>query len=132
MHRVVRVMALWLAAFWLPLTMHCQLTGSLAGGTHCDEVAGCCQGPGDCREGPCHLSICKTIETGKLRLNELSVSVPAASLIWTDRHGAVALRRLGPLEATLSEATGAPPGLDRIWQFVFRAAASPRAPSARC
>jgi len=132
MHRAVQIMALWLAAVWLPLTMHCQLADCLADRGPCDKGSDCCQAPSGCGGDDCHLSLCKTIENGKFLLADHSVAVPPAAFHEIGWPGFLDFRRLWTPERTLSEATGAPPGTPRTWQFVFRAAASPRAPSALC
>ena len=127
---VARLLALWLAAFWLPLTMHCQWVGRIK----CDKTSICCQDQSGCGGGAehCHLGICKTIEAGKFRLDNDSVQVPVGSLARIVPFGVAEFRQLLILDRSLSEATGAPPGLHRRWQFVFRAALAPRAPSAAC
>ena len=136
----VRLLALWLAALWLPMTMHCQLASvrlccSLGA---CCEVGACgkdqtaCNDPFCCGETPDCPGVCKIVEDGNYFPKQSWVTVPVAAgeLIAPP----FALDRQLPLPpvATLSEATGAPPGWIRVWQFVFRAAVAPRAPSAVC
>lgn len=126
---VVRLMALWLAVCWLPLTIHCQLA-SLPG---CDEMSFCCENHCGCSgSDDCQSAVCKVIETGNFVVKRDVLSAPAASCVPLDGWQPVAVRRQVLPAAILSEATGAPPGWHRVWQFVFRAAPAPRAPSAAC
>ena len=126
---VVRLLALVLAAIWLPLTMHCQLAGlkscnepSLCSGNHC----GCTD------DGDCQSTVCKIIETGKYFSEKPTLSVPAASFDGMLLAEAVDGPHMRMPVASLNASTGAPPGWGRVWQFVRRAAHAPRAPSAVC
>lgn len=135
----MRLLALWLAALWLPMTMHCQLASlriwcgveSCCKGDACVEEPGACHDPGCC-EGPSehHSGVCKIVEAGNYFLNKPSLALPVAAA------DGISIPALAdgwnglPLVLTLTEATGAPPGWGRVWQFAFRAASAPRAPSA--
>ena len=136
----VRVLALWLAVLWLPMTMHCQLAGMricCAVGSCCEDDA-CAGEPDACHDVACcgnpsnhHSGTCKIVESGNYFLKKATLALPAAASVAATVGPAVpALRRGLPPVATLTEATGAPPGWGRVWQFVFRAAVAPRAPSA--
>ena len=92
----------------------------------CDSHCGCGGG------GDCHSDACKIIESGNYFLKKVSVSAPTAPFAWIGALEPVTDRRPPAPVATLSATGGAPPGWNRIWQFVFRAALSPRAPSALC
>ena len=135
----MRLLALWLAAFWLPMTMHCQLAslrlccvaGSCCETGACGGEPGACHNPACCGESPAsHSGACKIVEGGNYFLKRALLVMPVATV---ERLDAPAppddWHRLPPV-LTLSANTGAPPGWDRIWQFVCRAAAAPRAPSA--
>lgn len=112
--------------------MHCQL----AGFKDCREMAVCCDSHCGCSGGgDCHSDACKIIESGNYFLKKVLVSAPTATYAWIgalETPETLANRRPPAPVATLSAASGAPPGWNRIWQFVFRAAPSPRAPSALC
>lgn len=130
--RSVQWLALWLAAFWLPLTMHCQLTRLLSCGEHdaCSEVAAYCQDHSCCGEVcPHELNVCKVIEAGHYFLKKSSSLVTWDGSALLDPNTS---QHLSPALVILNESTGAPPGWNRVWQFVFRAAPAPRAPSAVC
>jgi hypothetical protein len=130
---VARLLALWLAALWLPLTMHCQLASLKS----CDEGISCCGAVLDCDDTACcgegcacQPGVCKIIESGNYFLQKSPLQVSFDAI---ESPGLSACRRvLPPLAIILNEATGAPPGFCRIWQFVLRAAPAPRAPSAVC
>ncbi|MEI8037230.1 MAG: hypothetical protein WCJ14_02465 [Verrucomicrobiota bacterium] len=127
MRPVVQLLALWLAALWLPLTMHCQLA-ALHG---CDEASLCCQNHGGCSGGDdCQSDVCNSIETGNCVVNRDLLTAPAPSCEPIGWSEPVTRPRGLTSPPTLSETTGAPPGWNRVWQFAFRAAPAPRAPSA--
>lgn len=128
MTRVIPLLALWLAALWLPLTMHCQLAAL----DDCDASSTACQHHCGCSTGDCQSDVCHSIEAGNYVVARDLLNVPAPS---SEPIGCLEplahIRRLTAV-ATLNESTGAPPGWNRIWQFAFRAAPAPRAPSAGC
>jgi hypothetical protein len=123
------LLALWLAAIWLPLTMHCQL----AGWQSCGGLSICCEDHCGCSGGDaCHSDACKIIESGNYFLKKVLLSAPAVSFAWIGMLEPMVCRRTPTPVATLNAATGAPPGWGRVWQFVHRAARAPRAPAALC
>ncbi len=137
----VRLLALWLAAFWLPMTMHCQLAslrlccvaGSCCETGACGEEPGACQDPTCCGDSSdCQSRACKVVESGKYFLKRALSVKPVLTTDRIDSPVPPDSRRLPPPGVTLNANTGAPPGWIRTWQFVCRAAAKPRAPSARC
>ena len=132
---VMRVLALWLAAFWLPLTLHCELTGLLSGCAtqSCHEDNCGFDNHSCCGEGTeCGTLVCKILKTGNYRLDDATVVVPVGPISIPFIHELFEHRIFSAPLAVLDESTGAPPGCLRSWQFVFRAAPAPRAPSARC
>lgn len=121
------MLALWLAALWLPLTLHCPLAGLICSG----ESAGCCEQHCGCsHSGDCHSDVCKIIESGNYIPNKATLPMAPAFWIGIESLAPMDGRHPLPLLTTLTQATGAPPGWTRVWQFVFRAALAPRAPSA--
>jgi len=118
-----------LAAIWLPLTMHCQLAGL----KRCNEAAGVCGNHCGCNGGDDHQSdVCTIIETGKYLWDKTTLAIPAAAFEGLALLEAMDGRCLLTPAGSINEATGAPPGWGRVWQFVWRAAHAPRAPSAVC
>lgn len=139
--RSARLLALWLAVCWLPLTMHCQLASlrsccddsACCEGQACGTNPGCCQGRASCGgASECHSGVCKIVESGNYFFETASKATPMACWGCGDSPAPMACRRLLPPVVNLTEATGAPPGWSRVWHFVFRAAPAPRAPSAVC
>ncbi|KAB2638476.1 MAG: hypothetical protein DVB25_07710 [Verrucomicrobia bacterium] len=137
----LRLLALWLAASWLPLTMHCQLAGlriccplgSCCEQGACGEDATGCHDPACCgKASERHAGGCEIVEDGNYFLGKSALAVPAATVAVIPAPALPDGSRPLPLVAALTEATGAPPGWARVWQFVLRAAPGPRAPSARC
>jgi len=133
--RSVQLLALWLAALWLPMSMHCQVAGLMAccGDQACCEGQACGNGHSCCGESSdCHSGVCKNIDHRNYLLKKTTPMVPVASSAWCAALEPNTWRHLLPPLATLTPSTGAPPGWHRVWQFVHRAAAAPRAPAAFC
>ena len=125
---LARLLALCLAVFWLPLTMHCQLarlTDDCGATARCQHVCGDNTGGGD----DCHCDACKTVESGNYFLKKSILPVPSAPANATPSVATVADRCLMAPVPILTAATGAPPGWNRVWQFACRAAPAPRAPA---
>lgn len=121
------MLALCLAAFWLPLTMHCQvarLTDDCGMTACCQDACG-----GDGGGDNCHCDGCKTVESGNYFLKKFTLPVPSATANTTPAVASIAARHLLAPVPILTAATGAPPGWNRVWQFVCRAAPAPRAPA---
>lgn len=126
---VARLLALGLVAFWLPISLHCQLASLET----CDEGASClahhcgCSGAGKCQSG-----VCKIIESGNYHVKRVSLLVSAVFPVWITEAVPANFSRLLTSVIVLGESTGAPPGWNCGWQFLFRAASAPRAPSVVC
>ncbi len=115
-----------LLALWLPATLHCglELVPSLSFlrcGEHQDEKSHQTAG--------CDEDFCATVESGCYRVEDHpSVGVPpvptvaAGGMDWL-------VEDLLPERPLLPVAQPSPPDLSRIWQFSYRAALPPRAPS---
>ena len=124
-----KFVALCLLAFWLVATQHCglELAGLFA--AHHDEfdAAGCCSSSDGCATDGC-----ATVEEGAYRLGNAAPAIASPllnaclwSVVWNlnepqrDLRADVAFR--SPFEQPLDWLA--------TWQFVQRAAPSPRAPS---
>lgn len=125
----IRLMALLLAALWLPQTMHCQLArlGFTSEPSSCCDEHSCSNSSCDCQS-----DVCKSIEAGHYDLSKGSISVPLEAQVWIKTSGTADWWPDLKPAASSPVTTGDPPELPRIWQFVFRAAPSPRAPSIAC
>jgi hypothetical protein len=125
MNRLGKAMALLLAVLWLPIATHCDLA-NLPG----LEFLACCDHSDVAphQDENCRQDACDVVESGNYKVEERPVSVPAPALL------AVFLLPLVPdnppaLQASPNIATSTPPELPQRWQFVFRTALPPRAPS---
>ena len=113
------LVALTLAALWLPVTMHCALEG-LPG----LEFLICCdhEDAAPHQDDDCEADACAVIESGFYKLQDNDILVVALSEVYVFD---------GALEPSCAVVTASrpPPDLTVGWQFCFRAAPLPRAPS---
>lgn len=122
-----KFLAICVLAFWLVATQHCGLEAAGVFGAHAEEeLAGCCT-----TGGGCVTDECGTVEDGNYRSDNTVRAMAAPQLtvcavltrcrITVPPRGALPAVGRGHFE----------PRLDWIptWQFVRRAALSPRAPS---
>ena len=129
-NRLKTILVMAVLAFWLPATNHCRLElipglGFLACCGHSEDEQASDQHQNECAE-----DLCAQVEDGlyKTESNRVVVEAPPACLF-------------GFLPALLEESTSpervctlrrldaSPPELLNTWQFSYRAAAPPRAPS---
>ncbi len=112
-------------ALWGLATMHCRLE-AVPG---MEFLKSCCftdsssHGPTDCESDGC-----SAVEDGKYRAEEQNASAPHPVLVATLLSTAIEAL-LPELEAHPFTAAKPPPELPRSWQFSFRTALPPRAPS---
>ena len=117
---------LLLAAAWLPLTSHCKLE-ALPGleFLQCADGQACHQDADVPNDGGC----C-SLEAAHYFLPSQQPDVaPALLLALPAFESPLALVRGLPAPVSLGILTAAPPDLPASWQFVFRTALPPRAPS---
>jgi hypothetical protein len=121
-------MALLLAVVWLPMTMHCQLALL----DICPALSGCCDQDHSCSGGDCgcESDVCKLIESGHFDLQASLQAVPGPTGLAAELTVVPPLAE-APVRIVSAEG-GAPPGAGKVWQFAFRAAPAPRAPSGLC
>lgn len=121
MIRLRSIVAIALLALWVPLMVHCQL--ETISGLEILQCASDSTGQTDCTGDTC----CAVEKSHyKVEENALSVSLPA-----------IPLTPCLPVFVTTTDSpknssdlpAAAPPELPRCWQFVFRTASPPRAPS---
>ena len=120
-----KVMAVLLALLWLPMASHCDLE-HLPG----FEFLACCDHADTAphQDDDCQTDVCASVESGNYKLPEFAVAAPAPVLV------ASMLTSLAPTEPENPSATGVatssvPIELPQRWQFTFRTAAPPRAPT---
>jgi hypothetical protein len=122
------IVALLLALVWLPATLHCGLeaAGLLE---HADA---CCHGEHADAAKPTHCGVagCGVVESGDYQpsYSLLKVSAPVAVICFSSL---IELTACLPGEPAIvaPEKAESPLEIRRTWQFLARAALSPRAPS---
>lgn len=118
-------MAVVLALLWLPMVSHCgweHLSGL--------EFLGCCtSAPADShQESDCQTDLCASVEAGNYKTEDRAVTAPAPALqvALLTPLPSLALECFTP---TIFVPRSVPAELRQRWQFSFRTAAPPRAPS---
>ena len=125
--RFRQLACLLLVALWIPATAHCDFEA-----IGLDEIFHCATDHHAPTSDAQPSDTCEVVESGWIKRapSEIDLTVPAAvcvCLICACTSAPVSLRDVAP--PALTEHTAAPPELGRTWQFVSRAALSPRAPS---
>ena len=117
-------MAAVLALLWLPLSSHCtweHLPGLEWFSCHSEAETASHQ------DDDCQSDGCAGVESGSYKIEEQPASIPAQLLVLC--IASALATDVTPLSTDSPAQIFPPPELSRIWQFAFRAAASPRAPS---
>jgi hypothetical protein len=120
-----RFAALLLLVLWLPATLHCALEA----GSPFDSAATCCPGKSAAvGDDHCADDNCVVLESHLVRPADDNLVMPAPVAL-----AAFSCLIAFPPETIIvptvaPERTHCPPELARTWQFVARAALSPRAP----
>ena len=119
-----KVMAAVLALLWLPLSSHCtweHLPGLELFSCHTEAETAPHQ------DDDCQSDGCAAVESGSYKIEEQPAGIPAQLLVSCIVQS---LPTGVPQSFKASSAPASPPPeLSRIWQFTFRTAAPPRAPS---
>lgn len=120
-----KVMAAMLALLWLPVVSHCAWE-------HLSELEflGCCTTPDSAphSDDDCQTDLCASVESGHYKSEQRPVKAPAPDLL--ARLPAALLSMADQVPASiLVPISSVPIELPHCWQFSFRAAAPPRAPS---
>jgi hypothetical protein len=124
--KLTKLTAMVLLALWVPVICHCELE-RLPG----FKFLVCCAHPdlAPHQDNDCEEDGCAVVESGLYRSEECSVTLPAPVPLLTAFQQL--LEPVLPELRPVREATGsAPPELVQAWQFSFRTALPPRAPSA--
>ena len=128
-NRLKTILVMAVLAFWLPATNHCRL--ELIPGL---EFLDCCNHSEDGQasnqhENECENDLCAQVEDGlyKAESTHIQVQAPPISL------PGIVLPLIEQIPAPLLPSRllpeTSPPELPKTWQFSFRAAAPPRAPT---
>jgi hypothetical protein len=124
-HRFAKYVAMLLLVMWGLATMHCALE-QVAG----FEFLACCQHPDTVphQDNDCSSDACAVVESGFYMIEEQASPVPLPGLglsfvlpLW-ESFPPTPVPRCEPPNCS-------PPELPRTWQFSFRTALPPRAPS---
>src|SRR3569833_1371875 len=124
MNRLHRVTSLIVMALWLSCMVHCGTAKLVGSGL----IACCGEVSNDCGQTPVSgHCVCDLTKSGVFLATQHSVTAPPAA-------GVEVFNLFSNLEARHSEELPAklissPPDLPTCWQFVFRTASPPRAPS---
>lgn len=121
------IVVLTLAALWLPVSVHCQLE-QLPG----LEFLSCCNHEDTTaphQDDDCKGDACAVVESGLYKTEERQISLPAPDWMPVASYCALRPEACFCAEVRSSHQGTAPPELSRVWQFSFRTALLPRAPS---
>jgi hypothetical protein len=124
MNRLKTMITLAVLALWLPATNHCRLELIPA-----LEFLACCvhEDAAPHEDADCETDGCATVEEGFYKSEDLRITLVAPDfLLFADVLPAA--KELSPPYIAVVPTT-APPEISKVWQFSFRAAAPPRAPS---
>ena len=120
------VLVVLAALTWLSMTMHCRL----------ETVNGLefltCQTESDFHDEPssdCGDAGCCLVEQSKYKTEQYRLSIPLPNLLTLTFAPVLDWANALSGEVSRVAFTVAPPELPRCWQFVFRTASPPRAPS---
>jgi hypothetical protein len=124
MNRLKTMITLAVLALWLPATNHCRLELIPA-----LEFLACCvhENAAPHEDKDCETDGCATVEEGFYKSDDLRITPVAPDFLLSAHALTLAVASSHPFYTALP--TTAPPELSKVWQFSFRAAAPPRAPS---
>jgi hypothetical protein len=119
------LLTLLLVTFWPLVTTHCDLE-QLPGLEFlaCADEADASHAESDCETDPC-----ASVESGFYKTEDARQVVPTPQLIPSAFLTAIMLEAARPAISLSTTFDFAPPELPKVWQFSFRTALAPRAPS---
>lgn len=119
-----KVVAVLLLALWVPVTMHCELQAAVH-----SVLLQCCCGD-EATQGPAHADdVCGTVESGFYKVEENEIlTAPVLAFVALAPDTLASLTSEPALEPAIPE-PGPPQELPQSWQFSYRVALPPRAPS---
>jgi hypothetical protein len=120
MTRIRSIVTIALLALWLPLMVHCQLE-TIPG----LEFLQCASDSS--QQTDCDGDSCCAVEKSHYKAEENSLTLSLPEVLFTPCLPVLATITTLPERGDVP--TTAPPELPRCWQFVFRTASPPRAPS---
>jgi hypothetical protein len=118
--------AVLLLALWVPATMHCSLE-IMPGFSFLQWCCGGDEAPG--QDHDCSQDSCSAVESGFYKIEDnptvtpgLALPLAFAAWDWVAEQPAESASHFAPVSSV-------PPELPRFWQFSYRTALPPRAPS---
>ncbi|NOS68816.1 MAG: hypothetical protein HOP33_02695 [Verrucomicrobia bacterium] len=124
MRRLRNILMVLAAVLWLPLSAHCLLERIPA-----FQFLACNDDTDAGKTSDCDDTGCCPAEKTLYRINQIRVSVPSPDLLPLLPVATVDTAIALSAEAVSAAVAGSPPELPQCWQFVFRTASPPRAPS---
>ncbi len=128
MNRLKTLITLAVLALWLPATNHCRLELIPA----LQQFLTCCvheDATAPHEDADCETDNCEAVENGLYKTEWNHVTVAAPLLILVDVPELALEAQTVARSVDPARSAAPPPELSRVWQFSFRAAAPPRAPS---
>jgi hypothetical protein len=113
------------ALLWLPASAHCQM--KTITGLEFLECAVQAQTPDGCTD--CDDCGCCAVEKSQYKSNQARITIPSPDLLPLLPTALADITDRLCDEASAADFAGAQPELPQCWQFVFRTASPPRAPS---
>jgi hypothetical protein len=123
--RCIKCIALLLLVLWVPVSMHCTLETMPP-----FSFLQCCCGEaeGQQQAGDCEEDVCGAVESGFYKIEDNPTLAPDLAMMLVLATDWVAEALSAP-PSQIEVPSAAPPELPRVWQFSYRTALPPRAPS---
>jgi len=120
--RFQKIISAFLLVAWLPITLHCSLE-SVPG----LEFLRCASDTPN--QSDCSGDGCCAVEKSEYKTEQSRLTPPSPDLLQLPFVPVCSAVAASPAEVSVGILSAAPPELVKSWQFVFRTASPPRAPS---
>jgi hypothetical protein len=118
--------AVLLLALWVPATMHCTLE-TMPGFSFLQWCCGTDEAPA--QDHDCSQDFCSAVESGFYKIEDNPTLAPGLALLLAFATWNGVAEPAAECAPDFLPASSAPPELPRFWQFSYRTALPPRAPS---
>ncbi len=122
------ILALLLALSWVPLSLHCQIE-AMPGWEFLSCESGEEEHSAPHQSSDCEDDFCQIIESGLYKTEEKAPLLCSVNLLPPGVEPSIAISMQAPDPGLSPVANPSPPVLANTWQFTFRTALPPRAPS---
>ena len=122
----MKSVAVLLLALWVPVTMHCTLE-TMPGFSFLQWCCGGDEAPE--QDHDCSQDFCSAVESGLYKIEDNPAVVPALVLLLAFAAWDCVAEPPTDSAPQFVPVSSAPPELPRLWQFSYRTALPPRAPS---